>query len=92
MVTVTGPLRANNADLLMPSLRAGIGIALQPEFLVWRDLRERRLEAVMTDWSTPPIALNIVTPPGGPRPSKVTVLVEFLVRRFSERAAPWIQP
>jgi hypothetical protein len=32
-----------------------------------------------------------VTPPGRPRPSKVTVLLEFLVRRFSERAAPWAQ-
>jgi hypothetical protein len=43
----------------------------------------------MLDWSAPPIALNIVTPPGGPRPSKITVLIEFLVRRFSEHAAPW---
>jgi DNA-binding transcriptional LysR family regulator len=88
-IAVTGPLRANNADALMASLRAGIGMALQPEFVVWRDLGEGRLEAVMTDWSAPPIALNIVTPPGGPRPSKITVLIEFLVRRFSELAAPW---
>jgi len=91
-VTVTGPLRANNADALMPSLRADLGIAVQPEFVVWRDLQEGSLEEVMMDWSAPPIALNIVTPPGGPRPSKVTVLIEFLVRRFSERAAPWAKP
>ena len=91
-VTVTGPLRANNADALTPSLRAGLGIAVQPEFVVWRDLQEGSLEAVMMDWSGPPIALNIVTPPGGPRPSKVTVLIEFLVRRFSEHAAPWAKP
>jgi DNA-binding transcriptional LysR family regulator len=91
-VTVTGQLRANNANALMPSLRAGIGIAIQPEFVVWRDLEEGRLEAVMTDWSALPIALNIVTPPGGPRPTKVTVLIEFLVRRFSRHAAPWAKP
>ena len=89
MVAVTGSLRANNADALTASLHAGIGIALQPEFVVWRDLRESRLEAVMMDWSARPIALNIVTPPGGPRPSKITALIEFLVRRFSEHAAPW---
>lgn len=88
-VAVTGPLRANNADALMASLRAGIGIAVQPEFVVWRDLEEGHLEAAMSDWSAPPIALNIVTPPGGPRPLKVTALIEFLIRRFSERAAPW---
>jgi DNA-binding transcriptional LysR family regulator len=88
-IAVAGPLRANNADAPTASLRAGIGIALKPAFVVWRDLREGRLEAVMTEWSATPIALNIVTPPGGPRPSKVTVLIEFLVCRFSDRAVPW---
>jgi DNA-binding transcriptional LysR family regulator len=90
-IAVTGPLRANNADALMPALRAGLGVAVQPEFVVWRDLRVGHLEAVMSDWSAPPIALNIVMPPGGPRPPKVAALIEFLVRRFSERAAPWAQ-
>jgi len=91
-VPVTGPLRTNNADAMTPLLRAGIGIALQPEFVVWRDIEDGRLAAVMPDWSAPPIALNIVTPPGGPRPPKVTALIDFLVRRFSERAAPWARP
>ena len=87
-VAVTGPLRANNADVLMPALVAGLGLAMQPEFVVWRDIEAGRLEAVMSDWSTPPIALNIVTP-HGLRPLKVTALIEFLVRRFSEHTAPW---
>jgi DNA-binding transcriptional LysR family regulator len=88
-VVVTGPLRANNADTLMPALLAGLGLAVQPEFLVWRDLKEGRLEAVMTDWSAPAIAVNIVMPPGGPRPPKLTALIDFLVLRFSERTVPW---
>jgi DNA-binding transcriptional LysR family regulator len=92
IITLAGPLRANNADALMPSLCAGIGIAVQPEFVVWRDLQAGRLEAGMDDWSAPPIALNVVTPGGGPRPAKVTALIEFLVCRFSERAAPWANP
>jgi DNA-binding transcriptional LysR family regulator len=91
-ISTTGPLRANNADALMPSLWAGIGIAFQPEFVVWRDLQEGRLEAVMTEWSLPPITLNILTPTGGPRPSKITVFIEFLAHRFSERASPWAKP
>jgi len=91
-IAVTGPLRANNADALMPALRAGLGLAVQPEFVVWRDLRAGHLEAVMSDWSAPPVALNIVTPPGEPRPPKVAALMEFLIRQFSERAAPWASP
>ena len=91
-VSLSGPLRANNAEALLPSVRAGLGIALQPEFVVWRDLRDGRLEAVMKGWSPPPIALNLVTPSGGPRPPKVAVAIEFLVRRFSERSVPWRNP
>jgi DNA-binding transcriptional LysR family regulator len=91
-VAVRGPLTANNGDALMPALLAGIGLAVQPEFVVWRALQEGRLEAVMTQWLAPPIALNIVSPPGGPRPSKVAVLMEFLIRRFSGQAMPWHMP
>lgn len=91
-VVVGGPLRANNADALMPALRVGLGLSVQPEFVVWRDLREHRLEAVMAEWSAPPIALNLVTPPGGPRPPRVSVLIAFLVRRYSGQAAPWSRP
>jgi DNA-binding transcriptional LysR family regulator len=86
-VAPAGPLRANNGDALMPALLAGLGLAVQPEFLVWDDLAAGRLEAVMADWSMPPIALNIVTPPGGLRPARVAAVIEFLARRLG--AAPW---
>jgi DNA-binding transcriptional LysR family regulator len=91
-VAVSGPLRTNNADSLTPTLLAGLGLAVQPEFIVWRDLRAGRLEAVMSDWSVPPIAVNIVMPSGGPRPPKLSALIEFLVSRFSERTVPWAKP
>ena len=68
LVAPVGPLRANNADALAPALRAGLGVAIQPEFAVWEDIAAGRLEAVMPDWSLPPIALHIVTPPAGPAP------------------------
>ncbi|HWK43792.1 MAG TPA: LysR family transcriptional regulator [Stellaceae bacterium] len=86
-VTVPGPLRANNADVLQPALFAGLGVALQPEFLVWRDIAEGRLEAVMTDWIPPPINLHLVTPPSAMRPARVQVLMDFLSQRFSK--VPW---
>ena len=87
-IAPTGPLRANNADALRPMLLAGLGLAVQPEFLAADDIAAGRLEAVMTDWSMPPIALNVVTtPPGGHRPARVAAVIEFLVRHLS--AAAW---
>ncbi|AWI88940.1 LysR family transcriptional regulator [Methylobacterium sp. DM1] len=85
-----GPLRANNADALAPALRAGLGLAVQPDFTIWEDLKSGRLERVMPDWQPPPIALNLVMPPGLPRPARVSALLTFLERAFS--TAPWAQP
>lgn len=86
-VTVSGPLRVNNADALVPALQAGLGLALQPEFIVWTELGDGRLEAVMCDWETPNIALHLVSPPGRLRPARVRVLYDFLAARLA--TAPW---
>jgi DNA-binding transcriptional LysR family regulator len=87
VATPVGPLRANNADALRAALLAGLGLAVQPEFMVWSDLAAGQLEAVMADWSLPSIALNIVTPPGSLRPARVSAVVDFLVRHLSN--TPW---
>jgi len=89
-VGVPASLSVNNAEALAPSLLHGQGLALQPEFLVWEDLKKGRLEAVMPDWIAPPIALHIVTPPSRARPTRVRVLIDFLAKRFQH--APWAQP
>ncbi len=77
-----GPLRANNADALAPALLAGLGLAVQPDFVVGEAIKDGRLELVMPDWSPPPIALHLVMPPGGPRPARVEALASFLTERL----------
>lgn len=89
-ISVSTPLRVNNAEALNPALLAGQGLALQPEFLVWRELRNGKLEVVMPEWAPPPIALHVVTPPGRIRPARVQVLIDYLVRKFEK--APWAEP
>lgn len=83
------PLQANNAEALVPALRAGLGLALQPEFLAWQDLQSGVLETVMDDWQVEPIALHIVTPPGRSRPARVQAFIDFLSERCAQ--APWVK-
>jgi DNA-binding transcriptional LysR family regulator len=82
-------LLANNAEALAPALRAGLGLALQPEFLAWKDLQSGVLETVMEDWQVAPIALHIVTPPGRSRPARVQALIDYLAEHVA--GAPWAQ-
>lgn len=86
-ITPRGPLRANNAEALTPALLAGLGLAVQPNFMIWEDLQSGRLERVMPDWSPPTISLHIVTPPGGPRPARISALIDYLAEALS--ASPW---
>ncbi|WP_156255045.1 LysR family transcriptional regulator [Sandarakinorhabdus oryzae] len=80
---VPGRLTINNADFVVPTLLAGLGIAIQPIFSVWREIEDGRLEVVLPGWSQTPINLYLVTPPNRLRPARVKVLMEFLAQHLS---------
>jgi len=84
-VRPTGPLRANNAEVMMPALLAGQGLAVQPDFVVEAELAGGALEEAMPDWRMADSFLHLVTPPGGPRPARIEALMDFLVGRLSPR-------
>ncbi len=87
--SVEPPVRiwTDNADMLNPALLAGQGLALQPEFLVWREIRDGRLEVAMPDWSVPALGLHLITPPSPLRPLRVQVLIDHLAKTLAK--APW---
>ena len=78
----SGPMRSNSGDAMLPALRAGLGIALLPDFIVGEDLARGTLEAILIDWTAPPIALHLMTPPSNLRPARVETLIAFLTERF----------
>lgn len=82
VVRPKGPLRANSGEAMLPGLRAGLGIAILPDFIVATDIAEGRLEAIMPEWTPPPVSLHLLTPPGVVRPARVSLLMEFLIERF----------
>jgi len=88
-IEVKGPIRSNNADVLLDALVAGTGIVPLPDFLAWRCLADGRLEEILPDWSVGPVsALHVVTPPTAMRPARVKALIDFLAAAFLK--PPWM--
>jgi DNA-binding transcriptional LysR family regulator len=81
-IRVEGPIRADNGEAMLPALRAGLGVAILPGFIVDEDVAAGRLEAVLPEWSTGSSALHLITPPGTLRPARVETLIEFLTDRL----------
>lgn len=78
---------SDNADMLNPVLVAGRGVALQPEFLVWREVRDGQLEIGMPEWSAPSLGLHLVMPPNPLRPARVQLLIDYLAKALAH--PPW---
>ncbi|MGN6374348.1 MAG: LysR substrate-binding domain-containing protein [Sphingomonas sp.] len=83
-VRPAGPLNTNSGDAMRPALRAGLGIALLPDFIVADDLSDGSLEVILDDWTPPAIGLHLLTPPSPLRPARVEALIDFLAERFRQ--------
>ncbi len=83
VVMPRGPLRSNSGEAFLPLLRAGSGVTVLPEFMVWRDCAAGHLHPVLCDWTIGPLGVNLVMPPGGLRPARVQVVIDALTRHLS---------
>jgi DNA-binding transcriptional LysR family regulator len=86
-VRVAGPMHANNGDLLAAAAIAGIGIAMEPDFIVAEDLAEGRLVALLPEYEPPAASIFAVYPSRRHLSAKVRVFVDFLAARFA--GASW---
>jgi DNA-binding transcriptional LysR family regulator len=85
-VRPSGPLRVNNGEAMLPSLIAGMGIGVLPQFIVRDALSKKQLEIVLPDWSLPASSVHWLTPPGGPRPKRVEALADFFAVRLAKKS------
>lgn len=66
---------------------AGLGILIQPLYIVQGDIEAGRLEPVMQDWQLPMLTMNIAYQNRERLPAKIRVFADFLVsyvRRASQ--------
>ena len=81
-VHVQGRLSGNNGDVLCEAAARGLGVTLQPDFIVEPYLADGRLEQVLRDFAPPELGIYALLPGGRHQPHRVRVLVDFLAERL----------
>ena len=81
-VRLSGPLRTDNGDAMVPALKAGLGVAFLPEFIIHDELADGSLEAILPEWTARSVSLHLLTPPGTLRPARVEALIDHFAKVF----------
>jgi DNA-binding transcriptional LysR family regulator len=89
-VRVEGPLCVNNGEVELPALRAGLGVAMIPDFVVHEDIQAGRLERVLAEWKSAELWLHLLTPPGRTQTRRVRAFTDFVVEHFAAGKAAWL--
>lgn len=80
-------LQANNGDALAAAAVEGLGISMQPDFIVAEPLAAGKLVTLLDDYAPPPLGIYAVLPSNRYLPHRVRVLIDFLSSRLADAPA-----
>lgn len=89
-VELRARMYCNNADVMMETIAAGLGLALVPDFICSDHLRSGKLVRVLEDWAVAPLTLHAIYPHSRHVAAKVRAFVDFMVEKFGPGRAPWV--
>lgn len=82
---ISGPLVANNGDVLVKAAVAGMGIIYQPRFLLEGELARGELLPLLRNYGTEYAGVYAVYPARRYLPMKVRILIELLQEKLGAR-------
>ena len=77
-VSIAGRVRVSATEGLRAAVFAGVGLAVASEFAFAPELKTGEVEAVLQDWTLPPITLSAIYPTGRMAASKARAFVAFV--------------
>jgi DNA-binding transcriptional LysR family regulator len=81
-VRSSGSIRADSGDMLRLAAVAGSGLIFQPWFIVEEDVRARRLERVLKDYTSEELGIYAVYPSRRYLSAKVRTFVDFMFEQL----------
>ncbi len=87
VVRIGGPVHANNGRMLAALAVAGMGIVVEPDFIVGPDMRSGALAPLLPGYAPPASGIYAVYPSRRHLSAKVRAFVDFLVAHFARDAS-----
>ncbi|MGB3430999.1 LysR family transcriptional regulator [Achromobacter sp.] len=81
-ILVQGLLESNDSQVLRAAALSGMGILVQPKYILYEDLVAGRLISVLDDWDLPQLTINIAFQSRRHMSAKVRTFIDFLVTHF----------
>ena len=82
LVSVDGPLIANNGNLICDAIVNGMGIARLPTFIIGDAIRNGDAKIILDDWRAKPEDISLIYPSSRHLSAKVRTFVDFAVEHF----------
>lgn len=82
-VPVSGPIQANNGDVLMQAATRGLGIAYLPEFIVGRALESGKLVEMLREYAMAELGIYAVLPGNRHIPQRIRLLMDFVSQKLA---------
>jgi DNA-binding transcriptional LysR family regulator len=84
LVKVKPLLESNDGQILRVAALSGMGILVQPKYIVYDDIAAGRLVPVLDDWDLPRLTMNIAFQTRAHMPVKVRLFIDALLERFRQ--------
>ncbi|MBP7567814.1 MAG: LysR family transcriptional regulator [Burkholderiaceae bacterium] len=83
-IHVKGLLESNDGQILRAAALDGMGILIQPSYIVYDDIVAGRLVPMLDDWDLPRLTVNLAYPSRKHLSAKVRTFIDFMAAHFEK--------
>jgi DNA-binding transcriptional LysR family regulator len=84
-IPISSALDANDGQIICAAARAGLGIVIQPLYIIHDDIVAGRLVPLLDDWHLPRLTINLAYQSRRHQPAKIRVFADFLLEMVAQR-------
>lgn len=83
-LSVRGLLESNDGQILRAAALDGLGILVQPAYILYEDMAAGRLAPVLDEWDLPRLTINLAYPSRKHLSAKVRTFIDFMAGHFAK--------